>query len=107
MHIPRNDSGLRRSMRESYFAHVYHTVAMEGNTINLAQTRSILETRMAVAGKSIVEHNEILGLDAALRYLNQSLTEVGHITLEVNENVAVAYLRGRLPLKQKNFSDTP
>jgi hypothetical protein len=42
-------------MRESYFQHVYHTVAMEGNTINLAQTRSILETRMAVGGKSIIE----------------------------------------------------
>uniref|UniRef100_A0A914HC09 protein adenylyltransferase n=1 Tax=Globodera rostochiensis TaxID=31243 RepID=A0A914HC09_GLORO len=82
MRIPHNDSGLKRSMRESYFAYVYHTVAMEGNTINLAQTRSILETRMAVAGKSIVEHNEILGLDAALRYLNQSLLEVQEITLE-------------------------
>ncbi|KAL3118132.1 hypothetical protein niasHT_001906 [Heterodera trifolii] len=82
MRIPHNDAGLKRSMRESYFAYVYHTVAMEGNTINLAQTRSILETRMAVGGKSIVEHNEILGLDAALRYLNQSLLDVQEITLE-------------------------
>uniref|UniRef100_A0A183C6R9 DNA-directed RNA polymerase n=1 Tax=Globodera pallida TaxID=36090 RepID=A0A183C6R9_GLOPA len=89
MRIPHNDSGLKRSMRESYFAYVYHTVAMEGNTINLAQTRSILETRMAVAGKSIVEHNEILGLDAALRYLNQSLLEVQEITLEVRGRAAL------------------
>jgi hypothetical protein len=26
-------------MRDSYFAHVYHTVAMEGNTLSLVQTR--------------------------------------------------------------------
>lgn len=82
MRIPRTDPGLRRAMRESYFLHVYHTVALEGNTISLVQTRSILETKMAVAGKSVVEHNEILGLDAALRWLNQSLSEVRDITME-------------------------
>ena len=41
--------------------------------MTLSQTRSILETRMAVAGKSIAEHNEILGLDAALKYINVTL----------------------------------
>ncbi|KAI1725050.1 fic/DOC family domain-containing protein [Ditylenchus destructor] len=80
--IPRTDPGLRRAMRESYFQHVYHTVALEGNTMSLIQTRSILETRMAVAGKSIIEHNEILGMDAALRFLNQTLTHIGELTLE-------------------------
>ena len=41
--------------------------------MTLSQTRSILETRMAVSGKSIDEHNEILGLDSALKYINASL----------------------------------
>lgn len=41
--------------------------------MTLAQTRSILETRMAIGGKSIDEHNEILGLDAAMKYINASL----------------------------------
>ena len=50
---------------------MYHTVGIEGNTMSLAQTRSILETKLAVGGKSIMEHNEILGMDAALKYLNQ------------------------------------
>jgi hypothetical protein len=50
--------------------------------MSLIQTRSILETRMAVAGKSIIEHNEILGMDAALRFLNQTLTQIGELTLE-------------------------
>ncbi|CAG9136486.1 unnamed protein product [Plutella xylostella] len=71
--IPENNSALRRAKREAYFQHIYHTVGIEGNTMSLSQTRSILETRIAVSGKSIDEHNEILGLDAAMKYINSTL----------------------------------
>ncbi|KAI5645080.1 fic/DOC family domain-containing protein [Phthorimaea operculella] len=71
--IPENNSALRRAKKEAYFQHIHHTVAIEGNTMTLSQTRSILETRIAVAGKSIDEHNEILGLDAAMKYINSTL----------------------------------
>ena len=37
---------MRRAKKEAYFQYVYHTVAIEGNTMNLAQTRSILETKL-------------------------------------------------------------
>lgn len=80
--IPRWNSGLKRAMRDSYFQHIYHTVALEGNTFSLGQTRSILETRLAIAGKSIIEHNEILGMDAALRFLNHTLAHVGDLKIE-------------------------
>ena len=43
--------------------------------MTLVQTRSILETRLAVGGKSVIEHNEVLGLDAALKYINQTLVD--------------------------------
>lgn len=71
--IPENNSALRRAKKEAYFQHIYHTVGIEGNTMTLQQTRSILETRIAVSGKSIDEHNEILGLDAAMKYINATL----------------------------------
>lgn len=71
--IPENNSALRRAKKEAYFQHIYHTVGIEGNTMTLQQTRSVLETRIAVAGKSIDEHNEILGLDAAMKYINSTL----------------------------------
>ncbi|EAT43151.1 AAEL005383-PA [Aedes aegypti] len=64
---------LKRAEKEAYIQHIYHSVGIEGNTMSLAQTRSILETRMAVDGKSIDEHNEILGLDAAMKYINATL----------------------------------
>ncbi|KAH8872148.1 Protein adenylyltransferase FICD [Schistosoma japonicum] len=72
-HIPESDPGLRRAKVEDYFKHVYHSNAIEGNTLTLAQTRSILETRLAVGGKSLLEQNEVLGMDSALRYINNTL----------------------------------
>lgn len=71
--IHESNAALRRVKKEAYFQHIYHSVGIEGNTMSLAQTRSVLETRMAVNGKSIDEHNEILGLDAALKYINATL----------------------------------
>lgn len=68
-----SNSALRRAKKEAYFQHIYHSVGIEGNTMTLAQTRSVIETRMAVDGKSIDEHNEIIGLDAAIKYINASL----------------------------------
>jgi Fic family protein len=51
--------------------------------MTLSQTRLIVETRLAVGGKSIIEHNEILGLDAAMRFVNSSLVNrIGKITLQ-------------------------
>lgn len=41
--------------------------------MSLSETRSILETRMAIGGRSIAEHNEIIGLEAALKYINATL----------------------------------
>jgi Fic family protein len=71
--IPARNSALRRAKREAYFLHIYHSNAIEGNTLNLQQTRHIIETRMSVGGKSIMEHNEVLGLDAAMRFINHTL----------------------------------
>lgn len=80
--IHESNSALRRAKKEAYFQHIYHSVGIEGNTMTLAQTRSILETRMAIDGKSIDEHNEILGLDLAMKYINASLVNKMEITLK-------------------------
>lgn len=81
--IPASNAALRRAKKEAYFQNVYHSVGIEGNTMTLAQTRSVLETRMAVHGKSIDEHNEILGLDAAMKYINATLVnQNGYITMQ-------------------------
>jgi len=83
LEVRADSAALRRAKKEAYIQYIYHTVGIEGNTMNLAQTRSILETKLAVAGKSIMEHNEILGMDSALKYINNTLVDkVGDITLQ-------------------------
>ena len=81
--LPETGTALRRVKKEAYFQHLYHTAGIEGNTMTLSETRMILETRLAVGGKSIMEHNEILGLDAAMKYINSTLVHrIGAITVE-------------------------
>lgn len=51
--------------------------------MSLSETRSILETRMAIGGRSIAEHNEIIGLEAALKYINATLiNRLGNISVD-------------------------
>jgi len=81
--ISRHNPGLRRAKIEAYIQHIYHTNAMEGNTMTLMQTRAIVETGIAVGGKSVYEHNEVLGMDAALQYINKTqLHQAQFITVQ-------------------------
>ncbi|XP_037076808.1 LOW QUALITY PROTEIN: protein adenylyltransferase Fic-like [Pollicipes pollicipes] len=81
--VPDSSSALRRVKKEAYFQQIHHTVGIEGNTMTLAETRMVVETRMAVGGRSVMEHNEILGLDAAIKYINTTLVHrIGDITLD-------------------------
>ncbi|XP_060516098.1 protein adenylyltransferase Fic [Cylas formicarius] len=55
--------------KQAYYLHIYHTVGIEGNTMTVEQLRYVLETGHVVSGKSIMEHNEILGLEKAMQYV--------------------------------------
>ncbi|CAH2295071.1 adenosine monophosphate- transferase FICD [Pelobates cultripes] len=83
MAIPKGNSALRRVMEESYYHHIYHTVAIEGNTLSLSEIRHIIETRYAVPGKSLEEQNEVIGMHAAMTYVNTTLvSRVGSISID-------------------------
>ncbi len=69
-------------MEETYYHHIYHTVAIEGNTLTLSEIRHIIETRYAVPGKSLQEQNEAIGVDVAMKYINTTLlSRAGAITV--------------------------
>lgn len=92
MSIPKGNSALRRVMEESYYHHIYHTVAIEGNTLTLSEIRHIIETRYAVPGKSLEEQNEVIGMHAAMKYVNTTLvSRIGSVTfsdiLEIHRRV--------------------
>ncbi|XP_051975703.1 protein adenylyltransferase FICD-like [Xyrauchen texanus] len=84
MSIPKGNSALRRVMEETYYHHIYHTVAIEGNTLTLSEIRHIIETRYAVPGKSLQEQNEAIGVDVAMKYINTTLLSRGG-TITVND----------------------
>lgn len=82
MSIPKGSSALRRVMEESYYHHIYHTVAIEGNTLSLSEIRHIIETRYSVPGKSLEEQNEVVGMHAAMTYMNTTLvSRIGFVTI--------------------------
>ncbi|CAM4828542.1 unnamed protein product [Rotaria magnacalcarata] len=74
---------LRRAKRDAYYLHIYHSNGIEGNTLSLRETRYIIDTRLAIDGKSLIEQQEVLGLDLALQYVNCTLVNrLGAITLD-------------------------
>lgn len=67
MSIPKGNSALRRVM-ETYYHHIYHTVAIEGNTLTLSEIRHILEAALRSAGEEPGGANEVIGMHAAMTY---------------------------------------
>lgn len=59
--IPSSSAALRRIKKEAYFQHIYHTAGIEGNTMTLAQTRMILETRLSVGGECRKRRARVMG----------------------------------------------
>eukprot|EP00111_Clytia_hemisphaerica_P016612 TCONS_00049247-protein len=107
MKIPEGNSALKRAKLESYYKHIYHSNGIEGNTMTLSMTRSILETKMAVGGKSVLEHNEVLGMDAALQYINITLlNEIGPVTIQHMLQIHKRVLGYAQPLDAGLFRDS-
>lgn len=66
--------------KQAYYLHIYHTVGIEGNTMTIDQLKYLLETGQVVSGKSIMEHNEVLGLQLAMKYV-KLLTRKNYISV--------------------------
>lgn len=79
--VPDTDAVFNKFKKQAYYLHIYHTVGIEGNTLTIEQLRYLLETGRAVFGKSIIEHNEILGLQLAMKYV-KLLVRVGRIEIK-------------------------
>ena len=79
---------LRAAMKEFYYEHIYHTIALEGNTLSLEEIKHIIDHHTALAGKSIFEHNEVIGMAEALNYMNNTLLmKIGNITVTDIKNI--------------------
>lgn len=105
--IPKGSLAMKRAITEAYYKHIYHSNAIEGNTMTLSMTRAIVETRMAVPGKSILEHNEVLGLDEAMKFINGSLLQKQEkLTLDDVLEIHRRVLGHAHPLEAGRFRNT-
>ena len=86
--LPTNSVNMKRAIREAYYQHIYHSNAIEGNTMTLSMTRAVVETKMAISGKSILEHNEVLGLDEAMKFINGTLVQKSE-SISVNDILGI------------------
>lgn len=78
-----NVAVLQKAHHELFLQHIHHTAALEGNTFSIDQARALMETGRAVGGKSVAEHNELLGLAEALLYINSTLLKkVGNFSVK-------------------------
>ncbi|KAK2723789.1 protein adenylyltransferase Fic-like [Artemia franciscana] len=96
---------MREVSIENEIKYIYNTASIEGNTLNLAQTRMVLEGQ-DVSDKNVLEVKEIIGLQTAVNYLRSSLLKKqeqiseavilklhDHVLGLVNPNESGAYRR--------------
>lgn len=67
---------LQRLQENTLVEWIYHSNAIEGNTLTLQETRLILETGLTIGGKSLREHFEVTNHRSAIHFV-QALVEEG------------------------------
>ncbi|CAG5110780.1 Oidioi.mRNA.OKI2018_I69.chr2.g5144.t1.cds [Oikopleura dioica] len=64
---------LTKTLNDDYYQFVYHTIAIEGNTLTFQQVRDVLITGKAPIGTDVTELAEVIGMEAAIRYVNRTV----------------------------------
>lgn len=75
---------VNRLREEALVQWTYHSNAIEGSTLNLRETRLVLEEGLTIKGKSLKEHLEAINHKEAILYL-ENLIEGGR--LEINTSL--------------------
>lgn len=77
---PFPNEALKRIREDICLEWTYHSNAIEGNTLNLNETRIVLKDGMTVKGKSLREHFEALNHQDAIKYLESIVQSKKQIT---------------------------
>ena len=62
--------------------HTHHSTAIEGNTLNLAETETLLEKRLTAGGKPLLDHLMALDHQTAFQRMVELATERTPLTIE-------------------------
>ncbi|HFD38782.1 MAG TPA: Fic family protein [Anaerolineae bacterium] len=73
-------SAVRRLREQLTVEWIYHSNAIEGNSLTLRETRLILETGLTIGGKSLREHFEVLNHKEAIDYVESLVASRSPVT---------------------------
>ncbi|KAL7674584.1 hypothetical protein ACOME3_000861 [Neoechinorhynchus agilis] len=59
--------------RDAYLSYVFHSTAIHGNKLGMSEIEFLLERKLAVAGRPLVDHQEVVGVDDALHFIKVEL----------------------------------
>ena len=59
--------------KENRFKFVYHTIAIEGNTLTYKEVIDVIQTGKAPGGADVAELSEIVGMEAAIKLVNRTI----------------------------------
>ena len=99
---------------------IYHSNAIEGNQLNLGETRQVVESGLTIAGKPLKDQAEAQNLNHALDYLERlasqtdvpitlnDIRQIHHLILRgIDDENAGQFRRGDVTISGSNFATTP
>ncbi|KDE69146.1 cell filamentation protein Fic [Fusobacterium necrophorum DAB] len=100
---PLEDSIVRKLEAELKTNYIYHSNAIEGNTLTLRETDVILEYGITVKGKSLQEHLEVKGQEYALNFLKEEVNYGTELSIKLIKDFHSLVLSGIDPLNAGVF----
>ncbi|MFC0299090.1 Fic family protein [Geobacillus jurassicus] len=86
--------GLVKNLRESFrIEWTYHSNAIEGNTLNLLETKLVVEEGITIGGKWLKEHLEAINHAEAIDFIEQLVANKEHLTEHVLKQVHYLVLK--------------
>jgi Fic family protein len=74
-HTPFNKLQLHKLKEEFLIEYVYNSTSIEGNTLNLNETRLVLQEGITIGGKSLREHLDVTNQQEAINYIESFVKE--------------------------------
>ena len=98
---------LLRDLREDLIIKwTYNSNAIEGNTIDLYQTKVLLEDGITIGGKTMKEHLEIINHAEAIKYIEEILSEKKPLSEYEIKNIHALVTNGIENIDPGKYRDT-
>ena len=97
-----------QSLKEDFIIRYAHeTTALEGNTLNIYETKVVLEDGLTIGGKTVREHMEVLNIREALGWMESATRAHTPITENTIRELHQIVMQGILPDEAGQYRRVP